>query len=160
VSQSEPAKQDNISRRYVIALIGQGNIGFGLFVTAINITFITLAWLQGPEGERILSVSLVLMAILLSVPLGLLITPQDEKEEKVFSSVGKALVTFLSGWFLAKIDATVATMLKYDNLSTLASFRIVASLTCFVLSISSTYAFRRYADWDELNKYLRRSGPL
>jgi hypothetical protein len=107
------------------------------------------------DGAVVVSEATILLAMFAGVPFALLVTPTDEQEGETFSSVGKAVTAFASGWLLSKLDGTATAMFIYDNLTPLSSFRIAAFLTCFILSVTITYALRQYADWVAIKQKFR-----
>src|SRR5260370_24145207 len=86
----------------------------------------------------------VLLGMGLSVPTGILVSPLSDEEKFTFSSIGKALLTFASGYFLSKLDGTIAEVLASDRLlSPEGGFRVVAFLLCFGVGVPTVYMARR-----------------
>ena len=49
-----------------------------------------------------------LLGMGLSVPIGMLVSPLSDEEKFTFSNIGKAMLTFASGYLLSKLDGTIA----------------------------------------------------
>jgi hypothetical protein len=144
-------------RPRLLSLIGPGNIGFAVFSLATLVLFLFLAWQVGDQQQRYASMAIILTANFLGVPVGFLLTPKNPEEKSAFSSLGKAMAAFGSGWLLSKIDGLTASILSYGALTPLAELRLAGSISCLVLASSAVYVMRSYADWIGINKYL--GGP-
>jgi hypothetical protein len=113
-------------------------IGFDL----LSIMF---GMLIGPTWQAsYLNIMFVLLGMGLSVPTGMLVSPLSEEESFAFSSIGKALLTFASGYLLSKLDGTIADALASGRLLTpQGGFRVVAFLLCFGVGVPTLYMARR-----------------
>ena len=155
VSQGRQSAFQNIVRA-----VGWGMIGFALFATAAEIGSFALAYFMSSGEDFFVSWSLIMLAISLGISIGLLLTPTNQgNERKLFPSIGKALLAFLSGWLLSKIDGFAAQIMSYDALTNLVVFRMSACLGCFVLSSTCVYAIRQYTDWKALDEARNEPGP-
>lgn len=91
----------------------------------------------------------VLLGMGLSVPIGFLLTPLTKQEELQFNSIGKALLTFISGYLVSKLDETIASALAPAMVLTdVGGFRLIAFVICFGVGVPAAYLSRRQFDPD------------
>jgi hypothetical protein len=84
----------------------------------------------------------------LSVPIGLLLTPANAAETSQFGAIGQAVMTFTSGYLVAKLDRTAEKFLGPDVLlNAVGGFRIIAFIGCLALGVATVYSVRRYLPW-------------
>jgi hypothetical protein len=138
-------------RRSFLNILGIYNAAFSVFAFAIDLVFILLSLGVGTWEDWFVSVSLFIAAAMLTIPAGLLITPQTSRESQLFSSLASAIAAFISGWLLSKIDGIASQVLSYDALDDLAILRICGCVSIFVVSTAAIYALRNYADWSAIN---------
>jgi hypothetical protein len=115
-------------------------IGIGFDFALLTLSFFIGNSLQ----DYCFNIMFVLLGMGLSIPVGLLLSPLTPKEESDFSTIGKALLAFGSGYLLSKLDQTIAAALAPDTLLTVpAGFRVGAFLLCFAVGVSIMYASRQ-----------------
>ncbi len=146
------SKNGQATNKQLVAALGPANVGFAVFVALVELGLLVLARFVGNVEEWPTTCALVLAAGFCGIPIGMLITPVDEKEGEIFSSVGKIVAAAASGWLLAKIDGAAASVFSYDNLDSLAVFRIAAVLSTLVLATCAVFVLRRYADWETISQ--------
>lgn len=128
-----------ISREQIIRLLP-------LVVVAIvcDIACLVLAYFVGDPEDRPLNWLAVLLAMGLSVPVGYLLSPLGRNETLQFNTIGKALLTFLSGYLVSKLDQSIEKVLSPDFLlSPTGGFRVAAFVLCFGIGVPAIYVARR-----------------
>ena len=143
--------EDKSKYAKLLPAIGPANIGFAAFVVIVQLGFLILARYVGNAEDWPTTCALILTAGFCGIPIGMLTTPVNGEEAKIFSSFGKTLAALASGWLLAKIDGAAASVFAYENLDSLAVFRIATVLSTLVLATSAVFILRRYANWEAID---------
>lgn len=110
----------------------------------VDVVILLLAFFMGDARDIPLNLMFVVFGMGLSVPIGFLLSPLTPKEELQFNNVGKALLTFVSGYLLSRLDHAIEAALAPGLLLTAtAGFRLVAFVLCFGLGVPTVYLARR-----------------
>ena len=122
-----------------------GLIGFAI---GFDILCLVIAFFVGDKSDRPMNIMSALLGMALSVPVGIMLTPATPEESTHFAAIGQALLTFMSGYLLAKLDRAAEKFLGPDMLLTpVPGFRTAAAVGCFALGVASIYAARLYLPW-------------
>jgi hypothetical protein len=140
-------------------LIGPGNMVFAVIAALVWLGSLAIASFLGTWEERLVSWAIITTANLMSIPVGLLVTPQYKEEKESFSAIGKALSAFVTGWLVSKIDPIVTAIFAHYPLPNITTFRLAACVACFTVSTGAVYAMRRYVDWNAVNAAIGAPGP-
>jgi hypothetical protein len=110
-----------------------------------DVLTVMFAVLIGPSWpDTYLNIMSALLGMGLSIPVGMLASPLGREETFTFSSIGKALVTFGSGYLLSKLDPAITVAVGSDYLfSRVGVFRVVAFVLCFGVGVPTMYMARR-----------------
>lgn len=93
-----------------------------------------------------LNVMVVLLGIAFGWLFGILLSPYSEDEKNKFSEYAKAFGVFASGYLVGKTDKVVEELFKPDFiLDSVHGFRVMAFVSAFLISLITTFVFRRYA---------------
>lgn len=115
---------------------------------AFDAICLALAFSVGERADRSLNIMAPLLGMALSVPIGLLLTPANAAETSQFGAIGQAVMTFTSGYLVAKLDRTAEKFLGPDVLlNAVGGFRIIAFIGCLALGVATVYSVRRYLPW-------------
>lgn len=96
------------------------------------------------QNAYALTVAIILAGGALGWVIGIFISPlPDEKDQ--FQSYAKATAAGISGYALAKIDPLLTTLLATETaLSLENSFRLLAFMVAFIVSMLASFGWRRY----------------
>jgi hypothetical protein len=77
------------------------------------------------------------------------LSPDSKTEAHNFSTLGKNVSLFISGYLISKIDGVIAGIfdakMLLDAASHLAVFRLIGAFAAFILATILTYVIRIYA---------------
>ena len=121
--------------------------GSAIIAALLGAILVALAFLlASSSSDSYISVSILIFGVSIGWLVGAVISPYNEKEEKDFSTYTKALAVFISGYFVAKIDNAVETILSTDFLlHPLSGFRLISFVSALIIAMLVTFIFRRYA---------------
>jgi hypothetical protein len=121
-----------------------GAVTITIFVGLICLLFMELIgfYLTGDPWTT----SLVELAgVMLGSLFGLLASPKDEGEKKVFSAAVQAVSAFISGYVLSKIEPLINAALTVSLVTTSPSnIRVTIFLIAVIIGFALTYFFRAY----------------
>jgi hypothetical protein len=114
-----------------------------VLASIFDLSCLLLSLFVGNRQDIPLNIMSVILGMGLSVPTGFLLTPLTKLERFQFSSIGKALLTFVSGYLVSKLDRTIEAALAPDFLLTVTGgFRLAAFVLCFGLGVPAVYLAR------------------
>jgi hypothetical protein len=118
---------------------------------AAAILTVALAYMALSFGESTaptppaLNAMIVLLGLAFGWLFGILLSPYSADEKVTFSEYAKAFGVFASGYLVGKIDKVVEELFKPDFvLDSLHGFRVMAFVLAFVVSMITTFVFRKY----------------
>jgi hypothetical protein len=93
-----------------------------------------------------LNVMVVLLGLAFGWLFGILLSPYSEDEKNKFSEYAKAFGVFASGYLVGKTDKVVEELFKPEFiLDSVHGFRVMAFVSAFLISMITTFIFRRYS---------------
>lgn len=114
-----------------------------LIAVAFDLALLVLSFFVGGPESIPLNIMSVIFGMGMSIPMGFLLSPLTREEEFQFNSIGKALLTFVSGYLISKLDRTIEAALAPDLiLSAVAAFRLAAFVLCFSIGVPAVYMSR------------------
>jgi hypothetical protein len=114
-------------------------LGYVFGLAACGVCF-RIAWIL---DDRPLNTLIVLSACIAGWTAGMLLSP-DPNEQPLFSGIGKAISTFLSGFLLAKLDMLFQGAMAKDAIQSLFISRMLLFATPFLICLQFTYVGRQY----------------
>jgi hypothetical protein len=129
----------------------------GILLTALLITVIVapILWILSfkmavTPQDGYLNLSIVLASICVGWLLGTFVSPESSTEQTRFSTYGKAVSAFVSGYLVSKLDKVVEMILSPQTLAVpIASFRLCASISALISALLVTYIVRVYVYGDD-----------
>lgn len=92
-----------------------------------------------------LNIILLIVALFLGWVTGILATPYSSTEQKDFTTYGKVISVFISGFVVAKADKAIEHIFDPQTLSDpVALFRLALFVVGFLLALILTFVCRRY----------------
>jgi len=136
-------------------------IYIGMSFDAVALVLAVIIGIGTSLADCCLNIMAVLLGMGLSIPVGLLVSPVNKDEKSAFNEIGKALLTFVSGYLLSKLGDTISTVLSPDYLLTpTVGFRLFAFVLCFGVGVPTMYAVRsRFAPTDNKTAQNRFGTP-
>jgi hypothetical protein len=114
----------------------------------LGASLIALAFFIG-DGREARAVNLVILVLggSLGWLAGVIVSPYDKSENKVFPKYVAAVSTFASGYLVSKADRVLDALLKPEFIaSATGAFRICGGISAIVVAMLITYIYRAYAD--------------
>ncbi|MFH2045488.1 MAG: hypothetical protein ABIK92_10125 [Pseudomonadota bacterium] len=117
---------------------------------ALLVVLFWMGWrLSDIPQERYLTSAILIAACALGWVLGMVLSPDSKTEAKNFSTVGKGVSLFVSGYLVSKIDGLVTAVFEPHVLlhatEHLAAYRLIGAIASLTLTAILTYIVRVYA---------------
>jgi hypothetical protein len=128
------------------------NEKIGILITAIGISlivsiilvFLCFKMVATPQ-DGYLNLAIVLASVCVGWLLGTFVSPESSSEQTRFTTYGKAVSAFVSGYLVSKLDKVVEMILSPETLAVpVAAFRLTASVAAVVSALLVTYIMRAY----------------
>lgn len=99
--------------------------------------------------ERYVTSAVLIAAIAFGWAFGMVLSPDSKTEAKNFSTLGKSVSLFISGYLVSKIDGLVTGVFDPQVLlhatEHLAAYRLIGAIASLTLTAILTYIVRVYA---------------
>lgn len=116
-----------------------------LLILVITI-FIWLSFMMNREPQDIyLNLALLIASGTVGWLVGILISPDSEKEASKFSAYSKAIATFVSGYLVSKVDKVIEKIFDPSFLfQPIPGYRLVSCIAGFTIALLVTFIVRVY----------------
>jgi hypothetical protein len=124
----------------------QAKVTFLLAAIVVVTLLVFTLFISSSSDGRIISISVIALALSAGMIAGTAISPSDGKESKRFATFGQALAVFVSGYLASKLDGLV-TAITWDAITQLSPvniFRLLAFAATFLAVGKATFSCRSY----------------